>query len=1302
MAILDTTKDLPTLFKRQVDASPDAVALEDETATYTYRQLDHAVDRLATRLRRHGVRRDSLVGVLLGRSANYVIACLAALAAGGAFLVLETAYPSDLLSDVLEDAAPVVVITQKAEVGKIRSPVPLIVVDQDAGPDDSKPQAHGQTNGQTNGQTDGQTDGQTNGEHGPLPPLPAEHDLDRLAFVSYSSGTTGKPKGIANPHRAPVQSYERRFAVRDVRPGDRVACSVFFVWEILRPLLRGATVVTVPDETSYDTVALVDLLAAKKITETLMTPTLLAAVLSRHSNIGTQLPNLKTLWLNGEVVTTDLASRAIEALPNTTLLNVYSACETHEVAAGEIGPMLDRNETYCPVGPLLDPRHTYVLNESGQKVERGVSGELYVGGTMLARGYLNLPETTAKAFLPNPFDPTPGATMYRTGDLARILPSGLLEITGRVGAMIKLRGYSVVPGKVENAITKHTAVRQCAVVAHGEGLDRQLVAYLVRDSQSSTDRPVIEIDESGRSPSARRLLSDKLAQYMIPALWVEVDSIPTHGVSGKVDLKSLPRPPTPRPQTNGTPTKADPIKLNNVAEVWAVVLHVSSNDITPEQNFFDLGGHSLSLAELASRLSKTFGFRIPVTRLADPPTLQGHLETVRAVRDGQIAAMQADLPALIKSDCILEDEIKAAPGTQMCSLANADTVFLTGVTGFLGAFLLNELLQSTAAHVICLVRCTDPSEDELPTCIARIRRNMVDFGLWNDDIMNRISILPANLNRKRFGLSADKFAELANRIQVIVHAAASVNLVYPYAALRNANVGGTREILRLASISGATVQYISTNGVLPPSQGGWPEEAMLGIEQVATKLADGYGQTKWVAEQLVVEAERRGIPVRILRAGTISGHSTTGASNAWDLLNALIVESIRIGYHPEVPGWRAEMTPVDFVAKAVVHLSNQIHADQLVFHLGDPDPVDTKQLFSDLAELGYPTRPLEFNKWVDLWNQTRATVKGGDGAFTVDILRSGMPSINFLRGIVVLNNTMTRPFRTAVHRPKVDKVLLETYTRHWYARGWLPRAPLQQQSKGGSAQQPRFGPLSGRVAVVTGASSGIGAAVVAALAKEGCHVALAARRVEALEAVKRRLVVREGKVIIRKTDVTKPDEVEALMRAAETELGPIDILVSCAGVMYFTMMKNVLADQWNTTVDVNCKGLLNCLASTVPNMLKRGSGYIVAISSDAGRKVFPGLGVYSASKFFVEATLQSLRLETVGSGLRVLSVQPGNVATDLLGMSTDEEALKKYGEPSGAKVLDPNDVAESIVFALRQPPHVAVNEILVEPRDEPI
>ena len=244
--------------------------------------------------------------------------------------------------------------------------------------------------------------------------------------------------------------------------------------------------------------------------------------------------------------------------------------------------------------------------------------------------------------------------------------------------------------------------------------------------------------------------------------------------------------------------------------------------------------------------------------------------------------------------------------------------------------------------------------------------------------------------------------------------------------------------------------------------------------------------------------------------------------------------------------------------------------------------------------------------------------------------------------------------------------------------------------------------LRDRVAVVAGASSGIGAAVSRALYAEGAHVALAARREDVLLDVRAGLQgdARQRSIVV-PTDVTDREQVRSLVERTEDELGPVQMLVNCAGVMYYTVMKNVREEEWERTVEVNCKGALNCVGAVLPGMLERGSGHIVTISSDAGRKVFPGLAVYSASKFFVEALSQGLRLETAGTGLRVTTVQPGNVATDLLSMSTDEEALQEYGGESGARVLDPEDVAASVVHALVQPEHVAVNEILVEPRDEP-
>lgn len=210
MPVLDTKKDLSALFSLQVQATPNAVALEDEKTKLTYTELDQKVEDLAHALRKHGVKRDSLVGVLLPRSADYIIACLAALRAGGAFLVLELAYPPELLTDVLEDATPAVVVTYRAEVGKFKEGVPLVIVDE------QEKSATAESNG--------------------LPPPPIETDLDRLAFVAYSSGTTGKPKGIANPHRAAVFSYDLRFELSDVQPGDRVAANVFFIVRITRAI----------------------------------------------------------------------------------------------------------------------------------------------------------------------------------------------------------------------------------------------------------------------------------------------------------------------------------------------------------------------------------------------------------------------------------------------------------------------------------------------------------------------------------------------------------------------------------------------------------------------------------------------------------------------------------------------------------------------------------------------------------------------------------------------------------------------------------------------------------------------------------------------------------------------------------------------------------------------------------------------------------------------------------------------------------------------------------------------------------
>lgn len=1291
--MLNTALTLPDLFTAQAAATPALSALEDERGLLSYAELESLTRRWAHDLiGQCGVGKDTLVGIFMPRCKEYVVAALAAMRAGGAFLVLEMAYPDKLLQQVLADAQPKVVLTLASESARIPSHIPKIEMDT------AQPKA---------------------GAVGVQLP---HTSLEQLAFVSYSSGTTGKPKGIANPHRAAVGSYALRFALSDLRPGDRVGCNVFFIWEMLRPLLRGATTVVVPDARSYDPEGLLAFLQSAHITETLMTPTLLATLLAHNSRDHTlPLPALRTLWLNGEVVTLDLAQRAAKALPHVRLLNVYSISETHEVAAGDISKMIQSPDvvgrSFCPVGPLLDSAHVYILKEDSlDPVGAGEAGELCVSGPLLARGYLNLPQQTAKAFVPAPQG---DGKMYRTGDLARLLPSGAVEITGRIGGMIKTRGYTVHPSAVQAAVVAHLGVQACTVVGHGEGVEKRLVAYIVPDPLRVEPVPVIE--PSGHSPQANKLLQPHLAQYMIPTLWVEVTQLPTHAVSGKIDLASLPSPPpstrpstrptSPGSQSDAPALGAQQVKEDTLVDLWSLVLGVPSHTVRAGHSFFELGGHSLLLADLAGRLSRASGFTVPLGALAADPSLAGHLRAVTAARDGHLAELQADLPKVMRDDCILPPDVRPNSDAPTASLKGTGKhILLTGATGYLGAFLLRALAARTPddVKIICLIRFPYPTEYCTPAGLARIRANLNDLGLWTDDLLDRIEVVPGNLPQSHLGLELTAFTALAHRVRTVIHAAAAVNLVYPYAALRAANVGGTREILRLCALGGATLHHISTNGALPP--GKWDEYTHIPLDKAVRSIPDGYGQTKWVAEQLVRESQSRGLNAHIYRLGTLGGCSETGASNPYDMLDAVLIEALRMQVAPTLPEWSIELTPVNHVADAVAALATAAETSKTLplYHLGNPAPPSAEHVFDTLAQLGYPTSRVPFAQWQEQWTATLASDNDPNKQtpFTTEILKGGFPSPDALCAVPILLDAHTQAVLDKLipdARPRVDAHLWRTYTRHFYARGWLPHGPAGRPVPREKAKERR-GRLAGKVAVVTGASSGIGAAVARTLAREGAAVSLAARRVDALEALRAEIVEAntDARVLVSQTDVTSHASVDALVKGTEAALGPIDVLVSCAGVMYFTLMSNALMDQWDQTVDVNCKGLLHCLGSVVPSMLARGTGHVVAISSDAGRKTFAGLGVYSASKFFVEATMQALRLETASSGLRVTSIQPGNVSTPLLGMSTDQDALTAYGTPSGARVLDPQDVAASILYALTQPHHVAVNEILVEPREEPI
>ncbi|MGB3682567.1 MAG: amino acid adenylation domain-containing protein [Rubrobacteraceae bacterium] len=1020
-----------TLFEDQAKRTPQAPALVDIDGYLTYEELDLRAGLLAGHLRDLGMKPDEVVGVYLERSAAYVVACLAALKAGGAFLPLELAYPPSMLNEVIEDSRPRVVLTNEAYESNLPDNQNRFCLDEGWDRDLS-----------------------------PSGAPSVEPGAENLAFVSYSSGTTGKPKGIANPHRAAVHSYLWRFDISDNGPGDRVGCNVFFIWEMLRPLLRGATTVVIPDDVIYDPPALLGFLEEHEITETLMTPSLLESVLNAGGpEVGERLAALGVLWLNGEVVTRTLARRVLDLLPDTRVMNVYSISETHEVAAGDLRELYETGKTYCPVGAPLDAEHTHVLDEDKNPVSKGEAGELYVGGDCLARGYVNRPEITAQRFTKDPYSPEPEARMYRTGDRVRMLPGGNLEVLGRVDFMVKIRGYSVELGAVEAAIEKELAVYNCVAVADGEeGADKRLVAYLVPSGPAENEKRYAgwKLDAgTGRSPDLRNALRSSLPHYAIPSVFVELDALPLQATTGKVDREKLPKPPARTGSQPGrsvpavSPETPRPDKETAMARLFEEVLCLDEGDVGRGDNFFDVGGHSLAAAELLGRVEAVFGARLPINVLLKDPTAPGLCEALETRLGGEPGSAPGTDPDSepgpdLLSEAILDADIYPEREAQdTFILHRARRIFLTGATGFLGAFLLDSLILRTEATLYCLVR---PREDG--DLMAQIRANLEGYGLWRPGRARRIVPVVGDLESSLLGLSEKEFDSLSREIDVVIHPAARVNLAYPYEALKGANVDGTREVLRLACRHRAKhLHYVSTNGIFPA--GGHRCEENADIDALADARNDGYGQTKWVAEKLVRQATLRGLPVSVYRPGNISGHSISGVSNPRDFLGAVIAESLRIGAVPNVEGWRVEMTPVDFVSGAICHLANEPNATGNTFHLAEPDPVPAEEVFGWLGEMGYALERLSYPDWLEARREA-SRPKARDDGFIGRVLDGADPGEHELWDGNVYDDSNTRQVlqRTGLRRPDINPTLLGNYARHFADRGWV-EAPLGGGPVGG-------------------------------------------------------------------------------------------------------------------------------------------------------------------------------------------------------------------------------------------------------------
>ena len=600
------------LFERQAALTPDATALTCGSLSLSYHELDERADALARRLRSLGARPESLVGVFMERSTEMVVALLGVLKAGAAYVPFDPAHPAERLRFMLEDAAPRVIFTQQHLAARLAEHL------------------EGSTTAVLCLDSEWEEIARDGGER-----LESGAAAENLAYVIYTSGSTGRPKGVCVTHRGLVNYLcwaADAYRVAEGR-GALVHSPVGFdltVTSLFTPLVVGRAVTLLPEGETIE--ALIQaLLAGRDFSLLKITPAHLE-VLSQLLPPEEAAGRARVLVIGGEALHAEALRFWRRHAPATRLINEYGPTETvvgccvYEVAAG------DPETGDVPIGRPIANTQLFVLDQRMRPVPVGASGELYIAGEGLARGYLGRAAVTAERFVPNPFAARPGSRLYRTGDLARHLADGRIEFTGRNDGQVKIRGHRIELGEIEAALLEQDGLWQAAVVALEEGSHKRLVAYVVA--------------EEGKELSAaalRESLKRRLPEYMTPSAFVSMAELPLTS-NGKLDRRALPAPDEQRLDTESqyeaprTPTE------DMLAVLWGDVLGVERVGI--HDNFFELGGHSLLAAKLAARVKESFGVELPLRVIFEAQDMAGLAEAVEKARRSKQAEGEHPLKRL--------------------------------------------------------------------------------------------------------------------------------------------------------------------------------------------------------------------------------------------------------------------------------------------------------------------------------------------------------------------------------------------------------------------------------------------------------------------------------------------------------------------------------------------------------------------------------------------------------------------------------------------------------------------------------
>ena len=646
-----------------------------------------------------------------------------------------------------------------------------------------------------------------------------------------------------------------------------------------------------------------------------------------------QIPSLRNAFFVGDVLTKRDCTRLQHLAKNVVIINMYGTTETQRAVSYFAIPSINQDSTFLstqkdimPAGQGMIDVQLLVVNRTDRNLPCAVGemGELYVRSGGLAEAYLD-PASTAEKFVTNWFgedvqrhdtlsEKNPEAAkywfgirdrMYRSGDLGRYLPDGRVECTGRADDQIKIRGFRIELGEIDTHLSRHPLVREnVTLVRRDKDEEKVLVSYfvpiggdetagLMSGSEGVDDDDLDLKTEILRGVKRyRRLIRDvrnylktKLPSYAVPAVYFPLHKLPLNP-NGKVDKPALPFPDTSLEPTASSSKSNLTATQQTIHDIWRSLLPSPPPSIGIEENFFDLGGHSILATRLIFEIRKAFVVNVPLGLVFDKPTITAQAREVESLCHADLGVTDGIAPT-VETPYATDIEVLTAslPSFKPLSptfASQPQTVFLTGATGFLGAFILRDLLSRSVEKVICLVRAPNASAG-----LDRLRESCEARGVWLGSWLPRIEVVAGNLAEQRFGLDDRTFTHIAETADCVLHNGAIVHWVYPYSRLRPANVLGTLTAINLCATGKPKLfSFISSTSVLDTE--GFirkSEEAISSgaeglmesddLEAGRTDLNTGYGQSKWVSEKVIMAAGKKGLNGWIVRPGYVMGDSKT-------------------------------------------------------------------------------------------------------------------------------------------------------------------------------------------------------------------------------------------------------------------------------------------------------------------------------------------------------------------------------------------------------------------------------------------